>query len=1376
MAVHRWLRAAIVMAVVSAGFPLRGLPAHAAAAPCAREASDVAAAESLARRCGEPVEVLSRRTETVVERVKPDGTGVVEIAAYPQRARKKDGTWAKLDPTLLANPDGSWSPRASAVDMTFSGGGLAPLVQGKGYGLSWRGALPAPVVAGAVATYPEVLPGVDLVMTALETGFAEVLVVKNAAAARNPALRRLQFDTSAAKWETSAGGLRALDASGKVVLTAPAPLAWDSAMPSSKSMRRAADDWSLVPGHERSSAVRPGKAARVAPIEVTVAPGSLTLSPTLLDDPSLEFPLFIDPTLTATGGWTMINSQFPNQSYWSFDKTDCSGNYPAGTNCAKVGRAVGYSMVYRSQFQFDTSSLSGKQILPGAVFAIDLLHSASCGAYNWTWLMRVNAQINSGTTWNNNAGAWAGSATAYHQSESCSTQRKYSEFAGGVLQSELETIAANGWAWATWGLRAEVESDSSDWKKYDALTAKLVVPVNHVPSVPASLTVDNKPCVTGSGRPFVSTLTPTVRASYADVEGTVTGTVDYARLQPDGSYGAVQSVSKAGLTGIQPIDLPAGLTEGSYAVRAKASDATSSSGYSGWCEFTIDTAKPAVPTVGADIYLEGTDVCSGGPCGSVGKTGRFIFASSADVAQFRYRWNAQSAQTLNPGALGGSVTLVWTPTSGGAQVLTVTAIDRAGNEESKVYQFVVKAESPAIAHWQINDAAGAATVVDDSGNNRDATVSGATLGQPGRVIDGQTAATFDGVDDVIQRADFVDTSKTYSVAVWARLDAKGAGNQSLISQNGYLYPAFNLVWDKYYDRWAVQVPSHDNGGAPLPTWKSALSTSIPQIGVWTHLAWVYDTATMQLRLYVNGQLENVQTDVVSFNADHAIRLGNDGGQPFRGALADVSVWDRAVFPKELVDRAEGINVGKYRFDFGYDPSVDESGFFHDLDYYGGATIDPTSFLKLDGVDDHMATTGQVVQTDQSFTVSARARLGTTAGDRIIVSQDSDGSQAGFFLYYQGGNGGAWVFAMRDAKNATGTSSVSAKAFSPASWHEITGVFDAQRKQMQLFVDGALKSTATMNAAWQPWQASGALQIGRGLSLGSHVSYFKGDIDDVYAYQGIGQIALDVAYGTPLENLDSHHCLRAASSAWEAQVDPEACDANSSLDNWKLELLADGYYQLRNVESSLCLVAPGFNGRTIVQMGCNGLVDQQWLLSATNGGYLLRHRDSGQCLIEAGWDRFNSRLHDCAIYSDQAWILPFPALDAQPRQLESVDMRHCLRPASSANEAQVDPTVCDANSSLDNWKLEHVADGYYQIRNAQTSMCIVAPSSNGRTIVQMGCNGLADQQWLVTIAEGGYLVRHRESAGQCVIEAWWDEFNAALHGCANYSDQTWYLGG
>lgn len=139
---------------------------------------ELSLAAAQAARTGVRVEVASETTETSVTFVLPDGSRQVEAAAGPIRVRK-DGAWVPVDTTLRVTADGV-RPVAVPGERRFSAGGQGPMARlGAGGGgdarsleFGWVGSLPAPVLSGDTATYPDVLPGVDLVLTATRKGFS----------------------------------------------------------------------------------------------------------------------------------------------------------------------------------------------------------------------------------------------------------------------------------------------------------------------------------------------------------------------------------------------------------------------------------------------------------------------------------------------------------------------------------------------------------------------------------------------------------------------------------------------------------------------------------------------------------------------------------------------------------------------------------------------------------------------------------------------------------------------------------------------------------------------------------------------------------------------------------------------------------------------------------------------------------------------------------------------------------------------------------------------------------------------------------------------------------------------------------------------------
>lgn len=203
----------ITSVALLAALPSLALSAQAAQAQVPAGLSEQSAV-ARAMASGKPVEVASELTEYSKTTANPDGTLTLVQSTTPQRVKRADGSWDAVDPTLERRSDGTVGPKASVVGLSFSDGGdggdLIRLSSAKGaMVLGWPGKLPEPVLDGATATYPEVFKGVDLQLTATTEGYREVLVVKSAQAAANPALEQVSLSVSGE-------GLQVLPSAGAV--------------------------------------------------------------------------------------------------------------------------------------------------------------------------------------------------------------------------------------------------------------------------------------------------------------------------------------------------------------------------------------------------------------------------------------------------------------------------------------------------------------------------------------------------------------------------------------------------------------------------------------------------------------------------------------------------------------------------------------------------------------------------------------------------------------------------------------------------------------------------------------------------------------------------------------------------------------------------------------------------------------------------------------------------------------------------------------------------------------------------------------------------------------------------------------------------------
>lgn len=220
-----------------------------------------AAAITRAARTGHTVEVTAARTSHSTTWARPDGSMAKRLYSSPVRA-KVDGVWKRIDPSLHRTKNG-WEPAATNTRMVFSAGApghserrasrsnvqrisLAtrsaaddtgtPLVTlhvgDHDIQLTWPGAVPTPIIDGNRALYPEIFPGGDLVLTADDEGFAQLIVLKNRQAASDPHVQQLAYGLHSAsltfRLDPVSGMVSAENAYGDEVAVSPTPLMWDS--------------------------------------------------------------------------------------------------------------------------------------------------------------------------------------------------------------------------------------------------------------------------------------------------------------------------------------------------------------------------------------------------------------------------------------------------------------------------------------------------------------------------------------------------------------------------------------------------------------------------------------------------------------------------------------------------------------------------------------------------------------------------------------------------------------------------------------------------------------------------------------------------------------------------------------------------------------------------------------------------------------------------------------------------------------------------------------------------------------------------------------------------------------------------------------------
>ncbi|MGW8604485.1 LamG domain-containing protein [Streptomyces sp. NPDC055893] len=920
-------------------------------------ATPESAASEAAAETGQRAEVLARTTETSQVFANPDGTFTKEMSAAPVRAQKGDGSWAAIDTALVRTGDGRVETKATVNRVEFSGGGsdqpMATVSKtGKELSLAWPGALPEPDLDGSTATYREVFPGVDLKLTAVESGFTQALVVKTAEAARNPALESVELgmESSGVRYMPGRdGGMRFVDADGRTVFESPGGQMWDSSgdvqmsaeapaqtvSSQARSMVAEASSPSAPPaeihdGGTEEPFAAPSTGDKTAGVAVELDGATLEVKPDLglLRSEATVYPVYIDPPVKGLvlTDWTALSSD--GDRFWEF-----TGDKGVGY-CANYGGYLCASTPYtqRMYFEYPMASLYGKKILD-ATWEVYQTWSFTCTQHNYL-LVRVDESkgISSSTTWGSKPAyvdmmgdRWAAQGRgALCDPAQPANWLRYSDNATGGETDEnltptLQSFVDNQKSQLTLELRAQDESTTAAWARFRN-DAKLSVTYISNPTAPTSVGVrdgttgracnaSSTPLVTSDDTPYLTSVVQSPDGSQAQLRAL------YEVWKADGSQKMFWAVSPTGGARVAD-DVAAGTTSPtladntSYRMRVlteaywandRGASGNLQSPWSTWCYFRVDKSSPPAPIITSDDGLY-PPAASSTPSGAVGMAGKFRFTPAdtnaslsgiqSDVTSYKWRLNSGPLSAPINVSTGASTTLWVTPNQDMENTLQVWAYDAAKHSSvTASYSFKVNRAEAPVGKWSLDNSGADST----TSTQHPLTLGGSAVYDPksragshGLQTDGTTSYAATSTPPV-------NTLYSYTVSAWARINPGETGG-TVVGIDGKVFSGFYLAFDK--GRWSLLTSPLDTTSGNIND-QVVVSDQPATTGVWTHLTGVYDSVEKEMRLYVNGRLQGTHAMPASWKATGGLQIGRGLWQSeyhgyFAGSIDEVTTWSRAL--------------------------------------------------------------------------------------------------------------------------------------------------------------------------------------------------------------------------------------------------------------------------------------------------------------------------------------------------------------------------------------------------------------------------------------------------------------------------------------------------
>ncbi|MEU8318069.1 DNRLRE domain-containing protein [Nonomuraea sp. NPDC048881] len=1029
-----------------------------------------------ARQRGAPVELSAKTTESSITHAMPDGTVKTEITTGPIRTRSGDG-WVPID-TSLTERAGVLRPKAIAggASLEISTGGAGPFVRmtsgNKNYGLRWPTALPKPTVKGNVVTWSDAAgKGADLVVTVLPAGFRHDVVVRERPA--RPLEIRIGVESSGLTLSAdSSGRLLLKDRDKKTVASGARPIMWDAS--------------------DKGRAQR----ARRAPIDTRVitAKGKteLVLKPdhAFLSDPATVLPIRVDPTVAL-----LFQDDVETGSDFPSDPADPDLDY------MMAGRMVG--SIYRPHLRFDTTGLAGKTVTNAKLSLLNV-DAPACGS-----AVGAGIQVRRLTgAWDANNLTWTGkpaSTTEDAQINRAATNSDCATFPG-VMEWNVTGIAQD-WAAgaANHGLVLMHPTESSPADNYRVFatsenteyadpTPKLTVTTSAPASTPAVGTLQISPAQTVNGSVVTGSLTPQLAAVVTDtVGGNLTGEfeVEHDPAATGQGSGQIWAGASTPVTsgGSSAVTLPSGKLADGWRIRWRAravnAAATTASAWSAWQSALVDVPNPTV---------SGFDVSPSTSTGGVVSTGSLTPSLRAIVTHPAAQpVRAEVEVEHDPAATGQGSGQIWSGGVDGVPSGTRASVTVPGGKLSdgwKVRWRIRAVDAASVSSpwsdWQ-------SLTVDPPDPASDPSVTDLQV-NPSTQVGGETVtgvltpsllATVADPAAGTLRAEFEVEHDPAAPAgqgsgqIWAGgVDGIAAGTQATVT-----LPADRLQYG-WHLRWRARAVSASAASAwadwrllrvsqPTPT------VAGPTVSPSTVVAGktVVTSVTPTMRASVTDPAGQPLRAEIELEHDPAAPAGQGSGQIWAGGVDGVASGSQASIEVPAGKLTDG-------WLFRWRVRAVGTGASSAWSDWQQATVD----LTAPGEEPLARTSGPVIRTDQSFTVSTWLRWQDKEGTYTAVEQRGT-QQPAFRLGNSADRGLQFTLTSGDTADASSAGVYSDVEPPVGEWFHLAGVYDAASSSVSLYRNGTLLKSETV--ASPAWRAEGALTLG---------SAMVGAVDEVRLYQ------------------------------------------------------------------------------------------------------------------------------------------------------------------------------------------------------------------------------------------------------------------------------------